>query len=109
MAKVKAEAKRIKGEAIANKKTRIKDIYKLVSEPAATPLLFVKRDRGTEAGGKKGTIPTSPQDIDGIVKRAWKQIYDGMASNLQAIVADFFCIFAHFTLCYMQVGINRQT
>ena len=48
MAKVKAEAQRIKGKAIANKKKVIKVISKLVTEPAATPLLFVKRDRDTK-------------------------------------------------------------
>ena len=70
MAKLKAEAKRIKGEAIADKKTGIKVISKLVSEPAATPLLFAKRDSDTEGRGKKGTITTCPQEVEAIVKRA---------------------------------------
>ena len=47
MANVRAGSARIKGEAIADKKTDIKVISTLISEPAANPLLFVKRDQDT--------------------------------------------------------------
>ena len=107
MATVKAEATRIKGGALANRKSGIKVISKLVSEHAATPLLFVKRGRDTEGGGKKGTIAISPQEIDVIAKWAWKRIYVGMASNLPATVANFHEYSR--TLCCINANAKYQT
>ena len=45
-----------------------------------------------------GSITTCPQEIDAIAKRAWKRMYDAVASNLQATVANFSRIFAYFML-----------
>ena len=75
LAKAKAAAKRIKGEAIAKKKADIKVISKLISEPGATPLLHFKHDIDVTGSGEKGSITTCPQEIDGVVKRAWRRIY----------------------------------
>ena len=36
--------------------------------------MFVKRDRDTDDGGKKGEITTNPKEVDAIVKRAWKAV-----------------------------------
>ena len=56
--KVKAEAAKIKGYAIVDKKKGIKVISKIISEPAAQPLLFVKRDGA--AGMEKDNAKSRP-------------------------------------------------
>ena len=56
--------------------------------------MFVKRDRDTDDGGKKGEITTNPKEVDGIVKRAWKAVYDGVGQNVFNVIQAFFKDFA---------------
>ena len=94
--RVKQEAIKIKHKANSDgrKGNGIKQISKSIGDPAAKPLIFVKRDRDTEDGGKKGEITTNPKEVDAIVKRAWKNIYDGAGINVEAAISMFFEYFA---------------
>ena len=87
--RVKQEAIKIKHRVNSDgtNSKGIKNISKSIGEPAAKPLLFVKRDRDTEDGGKKGEITTNPKEVDAIVKRAWKSIYDGVGTKLKRPLA----------------------
>ena len=58
-------------------------------------MLCVKRGRDTPDGGKHGEIIANPQDVDAIVKRARKTIYDGVAANMEDAINGFFEQFAH--------------
>ena len=62
-AKIRAEARKLKAQAIADKKKGIKVISKLISEPPAQPLLFFKRDRDNGEGAKQGASTTKPYEI----------------------------------------------
>ena len=44
--------------------------------------------------GKKGDITTNPKEVDAIVKRAWKLIYDGVGQNIAKAIDNFFEKFA---------------
>ena len=59
------------------------------NEPAK-PLLCVKRDKDTPDGGKQGEITTNPEEVDAIVKRAWKKVYDGRAWCMGTDIEAFF-------------------
>lgn len=108
-AKIKTEARKQKGQAVADKKKGIKVISKLISDPPAQPLLCVKRDRDNGEGAKQGAITTNPYEIDGVVKGAWKTIYDGVASNLQATVARFFSMHAYFMMIQTEHQVSEVT
>ena len=99
LAKAKAHQAQIRTEAIrinreANSDTKggkgIKKISRSIGDPAAKPLIFVKRDQDTADGGKKGDITTNPSEVDAIVKRWWKNIYDGIGGNIEKGIAAFF-------------------
>ena len=96
--KIKVEATKIKSEANSDKKQGIKKLSRAIGEAPAKPLMFVKRDMDTDDGGKKGEITTNPQEVDAIVKRAWKVIYDGVAANMEVAINAFFEQFAHCIL-----------
>lgn len=53
------------------------------------PLLYVKRDEECFGGGRPGTITTNPKEVDGIVRRAWQQMYDGSVANIDETVRQF--------------------
>ena len=53
------------------------------------PLPSVYRDRDTADGGKAGRITTNPADVDAVVKRAWRQIYDGIGGCIEEAVERF--------------------
>ena len=48
--------------------------------------------------GRKGQITNNPADIDAIVKRAWKAVYDGVEGCIQIAVDVFLEKFSKYTL-----------
>ena len=88
--KAKAEAIKLRKEANSDKKDGIKQLSRAIESEPAKPLLCVKRDRDTPDGGKQGEITTNPEEVDAIVKRAWKEIYDGMAGCMDTAIDLFF-------------------
>ena len=50
---------------------------------------FVARDGKTNDGGKKGTFTADPKVIDGIITRAWQEIYQGNAVDIPTLVESF--------------------
>ena len=67
----------------------VKSIGKKIDAQAAPPLEFVKRDGYCTDGGAEGSVTTSPQQIDGVVTRAWRKIYQGNVANAASTVANF--------------------
>lgn len=96
--KAKAEVMRAKRGVNSSKKDGIKHLSKGIGNQPAKPLTCVKRDRDTPDGGKKGEIKADPQEVDAIVKRAWKVIYDGMVGCMQTVVDLFFDTYRHVIL-----------
>lgn len=47
------------------------------------------RDGKCSDGGAEGTVTTDPNQIDGVVSRAWKRIYDGNIYNAAQTVTSF--------------------
>ncbi len=68
----------------------LKSIARSISDPPAKALLYGKRDRDTEHGGKKGQLTTDPREADSIVNRAWAKIYEGNVTNLKDMLGEFF-------------------
>ena len=66
-------------EANASPKQGLKRIAKQIGGGNAKPLKFVARDGMTSDGGRKGTLTANPNVIDGIITRAWQNIYNGNA------------------------------
>ena len=77
--KARAEVMQVKRGINSSKNDGIKHLSKAIGNEPAKPLTCVKIDRDTPGGGRKGEITADPQEVDAIVKRAWKVIYDGMA------------------------------
>ena len=69
-----------------------------IGDMQARPLASVFRDKDTADGGKAGHITTNPADVDAVVKRAWKKIYNGNVADAVGTVANLleniatFCI-----------------
>ena len=53
-------------------------------------MLFVKRDKDTDNGGKTGQLTADPREADAIVKRAWNKIYEGNVKDQTARIGHFF-------------------
>jgi len=58
-----------------------------MGDAKANARIAIGRDRDTRDGGRKGEMTTDPVEVDDIVKRGWKVIYDGMAGNMEQAVA----------------------
>ena len=90
LGKVRAEALKQQKRSRPNTKDGIEKISRAIGDDPANPLLCVKRDRGFADGGKKGEIATNPQDVDAIVKGAWRVTYDGMVGCMETAIDSFF-------------------
>ena len=55
----------------------VRNLGRRLDPAVPPPLRFVYRDHRCSDGGVVGTITTNPEQIDGVVCRAWKQIYVG--------------------------------
>ena len=42
----------------------------------------IARDRDTADGGKNGQLTSNPADIDGVIRRAWKVVYDAIGRRM---------------------------
>ena len=76
-------------------KRGIKAIAKGISQQAASPLKYVMRDAYCTDEGREGTITTDPQQIDGVVRRAWVKIDNGNVQDAAATVSIFLVNAAH--------------
>ena len=85
-AKVAAERSRLQREENDDAKKGLKAMSRRVDGPSATPLLYVKRDEHCGPDHKVGSFTTNPDEIDAVVRRAWKSIYDGSTNDAKGIV-----------------------
>ena len=67
----------------------IKNMAKAVGAPPANSLKFVKRDSKTNDGKAAGTLTANQTTIDGIITRAWQNIFEGNAKDSEACVDNF--------------------
>ena len=74
----------------------LKNISRAIGQQPARPLTCVCRDEPTIDGGKVGEITTNPREVDAIVKRAWKKIYDGVGGCIQEGVDVFLEKYCNF-------------
>lgn len=95
---LKAEIQKVRRYANACKKSGIRSLSKAVGEQRVNALTCTVKDKDTNDGGKKGQITTNLADIDGIVKRAWKTIYDGVGGNIGTAVHDFLNKYSRYIL-----------
>ena len=96
--KLKSEITKVRRAANSSKIDGVKHLSKAIGDKPAKPLTCVVRDRDTADGGKKGEITTNPKDVDAIVKRAWKAIYDGMAGCMETAVQTFLEAYTKYIL-----------
>ena len=79
---------------------------KAIGEMQAKPLTSVFRDRDTADGGKAGHITTNPADVDAVVKRAWRKIYDGIGGCIAQAVEQILDEYCDFIAKFPQVEIR---
>ena len=76
-------------EQNADKKRGMRAMARKTHGPSTPPLLFVKRDGHGGEDKPAGTYTTAPDEIDGIVRRTWRKIYDGNAKDPGLLVKTF--------------------
>ena len=74
--------KKLKEELNEQGGKAVKKIIKRIDKVQAQPIMYLKRDREGIEGQSVGTYTTDPKEIDGIVMRAWKKIYEGTKDNV---------------------------
>ena len=84
-----AEAKRWAKKENADPKKGLKKVAKQISKHAANSLRYVARDDKVTDGGKVGTLTANPKIIDGVITRAWQEVYKGNTSDPNAVVEAF--------------------
>ena len=89
-ARMKEECHRVRKTKNSNKADAVKNMAKELRDNPAQPLRCIERDQNTRDGGQKGEMTADPKEIDNIVKRAWKRIYDGAADCLEGMTNLFF-------------------
>lgn len=96
-------------EALANTKSGVKNMSKMLNSEPAKPLRLARRDRSGPNGEAIGTITTNPMEIDSIARRAWTAVYNGNFTDLAAAAEQFmgkyskliFSMDAEFELFYI--------
>ena len=88
-AKTEAEMMKQQREENDDAKKGLKAMSRKVNGPTAAPLLFVKRDEHYNPDQKIGSFTTNPDEIDGVVRRAWQKIYNGNTDDAEKVVNDF--------------------
>jgi hypothetical protein len=76
----------------------VNNLSAALREHQANALLCIARDRDTEDGGKKGQLTSNPSDIDWVVRRAWKKIYDGIGGCIDTAVEHYFDKYSKYIL-----------
>jgi len=105
-AKLKAEIAQAKRQANDCPSKCIKNISRSIGGPKAKPLMGVFRDRDTPDGGKAGHITSDPAEIDAVVKRAWKAVYDGMQGCILKAVEIYLDTYGKFIFRMREVEIQ---
>ena len=62
---------------------------KAIGDKGGQALTAVERDRDTPDGGKQGEVTCNPKEIDGIIKRAWMKIHNGVVANIEGTIDNF--------------------
>ena len=91
---LRAEVRRAKAGENSCNKTGVKSISAAIGEQKAQAITCIIRDRDTEDGGKKGQMTANPTDIDAVVRRAWRTIYNGTTDAAGGAVDLFMNKFA---------------
>ena len=89
MEKCKRIVKKAKTEENSKGGEGIRKISNLIGEAKAKALTGIERDKDMSNGGRKGEITTNPREVDAIVKRAWKAIFDGIGGNIEEAVDKY--------------------
>ena len=76
----------------------MKNLSAAIREQQCNALLCIARDEDTQDGGKKGQLASNPSDVDGVVRRAWKKIYDGIGGCIGTAVDHFFNKYVRYIL-----------
>ena len=84
-----AEARRFAKVENADPRRGLKKVAKQISRHAANSLRYVVRDTKAADGRKTGTLTANPKIIDGVITRAWQEVYEGNAKNPDALVEAF--------------------
>jgi hypothetical protein len=95
---LRAEVRRAKVAQNSCKQFGVKNLSAAIGDQKAQAITCVIRDQDTSDGGKKGQMTTNPTDIDAVVRRAWKAIYDGTADATGGAVDMFMNKFAKYFL-----------
>ena len=66
----------------------------------------VFRDRDTPDGGKAGQMTSDPAEIDAVVKRAWKAVYDGMQGCTVNATEKYLTIYCKYIVRLPEVKIG---
>lgn len=97
--KLRAEVQNAKATNKSCKKFGVKNLSAAIRDQKAQALTCVARDRDTKDGGKKGQRTANPTDIDAVARRAWGNIYDGVADAIGNVVDIFMNRFAN---CFLK-------
>lgn len=71
------------------RKRGLKVMSRKVDGPAAAPLVFVKRDAQSSTKHEAGSFTTNLDEIDVVVRRAWRSIYQGNTDDVAKVVKLF--------------------
>ena len=74
----------------------IKEVVKKLDNVNAQPITYLQRDQAGKKGQAPGTITTDPEEIDGIVRRAWRKIYAGTKDDAHKAAAQFVAKYAKY-------------
>jgi len=80
-AKAKAQSEKVRQKIYRAKGGGQWKLNKALNEKMASPLLALERRRKGPKGQPKGTITTSPSEIDGIIQEVYGKIYEGNVRN----------------------------
>ena len=86
-----------------------KEIAKQTSNHTANSLRYVARDAKAAGGRTIGTVTANQKIIDGVITRAWQDIYKGNVDDVDALVADFLKKYKKTLLTQMEHRIGELT
>ena len=85
-----AEDEAVKQQIIRAKGGGQWKLSKALDEKDANPLTALTRMERGPKGQPKGTVTTSPQEIDGIIRKVYGKIYKGNVSNHEENAKEYF-------------------
>ena len=60
------------------------ELYKQLKKEPATPLVAVRRVNTASRGQQKGTVATSPKEVDSIIREVYGEIYKGNGGEAES-------------------------